>query len=169
MSSRSGNTSNRVRSTRPSTAGCTRTSSAGSASRARPWASARCSPGRWCAAPTAPTSSGTRPRRAVALWRTSALAAALALLAAGCGAAQHEASQTTRGAAPGKAQLAPKGQKPLTVEGTGFHPQEKVTVVAEGTQSQSVPAQADSSGSFVAAFDKVDACDSITVTATGSK
>ena len=105
----------------------------------------------------------------MALWRTSALAAAVALLAAGCGAAQHEASQTTRGAAPGKAQLAPKGQKPLTVEGTGFHPQEKVTVVAEGMQSQRVPAQADSSGSFVAILEKVDACDSITVTATGSK
>jgi hypothetical protein len=44
-----------------------------------------------------------------------------------------------------------------------------VTVVAEGMQSQRVPAQAGSSGSFVATFDKVDACDNITVTATGSK
>jgi len=81
----------------------------------------------------------------VALWRTSAVAAALALLAAGCGAAQHEASQTTTGTTPtpGKAQLAPKGQKPLTVEGTGFHPQEQVTVVAKGMQSQRVTAQAD--------------------------
>ena len=107
----------------------------------------------------------------MALWRTSAVAAALALLAAGCGAAQHEASQTTPGTTPtpGKAQLAPKGQKPLTVEGTGFHPQEQVTVVAKGMQSQRVTAQADSSGSFEASFDKVDACDSITVTATGSK
>jgi hypothetical protein len=107
----------------------------------------------------------------VALWRTSAVAAAFALLAAGCGAAQHEASGTTTGAAatPNKAQLAPKGQKPLTVEGTGFHPEEKVTVVAKGMQSQQVSAEADSSGSFEATFDKMDACDSITVTATGSK
>ena len=107
----------------------------------------------------------------MAPWRTSAVVAALALLAAGCGAAQHEASGTTTGAAPtpDRAQLAPKGQKPLTVEGTGFQPQEKVTLVAKGMQSQRVSAEADSSGSFEAAFDKVDACDSITVTATGSK
>ena len=45
-SSRSASTSSRRRSTRRSTAGCTRTSSAGSASRARRSASARCSPAR---------------------------------------------------------------------------------------------------------------------------
>ena len=112
-----------------------------------------------------------RPRRAVALWRTSAVAAALALLAAGCGAAQHEAGDTATTSAPasGKAQLTPKGQKPLKVEGTGFRPHEKVAVVAKGMKSQQVSSQADSSGSFEAAFDKVDGCDSITVTATGSQ
>ena len=107
----------------------------------------------------------------MALWRTSFAAAALALLAAGCGASQHEAPETAASTAPapGKAQLAPKGQKPLTVEGTGFRPREKVTVVANGMRSQQVSTQADSSGSFTASFDKVDACDSVTVTATGSK
>jgi hypothetical protein len=106
----------------------------------------------------------------VALSRTSALAATLALLAAGCGAAQHEASDTGTSSAPasGKAQLAPAGQKPLVVKGTGFRPNEKVTVAAKGIQSQQVSALADSSGSFEATFEKVNSCDSITVTATGS-
>ena len=54
-----------------STAGCTPTSSAGSGSRARRWASARSSPARSCARRTAPTSSGTRPRPAAARSRTS--------------------------------------------------------------------------------------------------
>ena len=53
-------------STRRSTAGCTRTSSAGSASRARRSASARCSPARSYARRTARTSSATRPRPAAA-------------------------------------------------------------------------------------------------------
>ena len=47
-----------------STAGCTPTSSAGSASRARHSASARCSPGRSSARATGPTSSAMRPRPA---------------------------------------------------------------------------------------------------------
>ena len=55
-----------ARSTRRSTAGCTPTSSAGSASRARRSASARCSPARSCARATARTSSATRPRPAAA-------------------------------------------------------------------------------------------------------
>ena len=59
-----------VRSTRRSTAGCTLTSSAGCASRARRSASARCSPARSSARATAPTSSGTPPRRASARSRT---------------------------------------------------------------------------------------------------
>ena len=55
-----------ARSTRRSTAGCTPTSSAGSASRARRSASARSSRARSCARATAPTSSATRPRPAAA-------------------------------------------------------------------------------------------------------
>jgi hypothetical protein len=115
-----------------------------------------------------------RLRPAVALWRTSALVAAVtlvALVAAGCGAGQKEASHATTTSKPpaGKPQLAAKGQKPLTVEGTGFQPQEKVAVVAKGMQSQRVSTQADSSGTFEATLDKLDSCDSITVTAVGSK
>ena len=53
-----------------STAGCTPTSSAGCASRARRSASARSSPARSCARATARTSSGTRPRPAAAPSRT---------------------------------------------------------------------------------------------------
>lgn len=105
----------------------------------------------------------------MALWRTSALVAAVALLAAGCGAAQKALHTTTPAPPAGKAQLAAKGQKPLTVEGTGFQPQEKVTVVAKGMQSQRASAQADENGTFEVTLDKLDNCDSITVTATGSK
>ena len=50
--------------------GCTPTSSAGSASRARRSASAPSSPARSCARATAPTSSATRPRPAAAQSRT---------------------------------------------------------------------------------------------------
>ena len=59
---RSASTCSRRRSTRPSTAGCTPTSSAGSPSRARRSASARCSPARSSARRTAPTSRSTLPR-----------------------------------------------------------------------------------------------------------
>ena len=65
-SSRSASTSSPPRSTRRSTAGCTRTSSAGSASRARRSASARSSPGHSSARATAPTSSATLPQPAAA-------------------------------------------------------------------------------------------------------
>ena len=57
-------------STPRSTAGCIPTSSAGSASRARRWASARSSPGRSCALRTAPTSSATPQKPAGAPSRT---------------------------------------------------------------------------------------------------
>ena len=53
-----------------STAGCTRTSSAGSASRARHSASARCSRARSCGRAIVPTSSATQPRPAAARLRT---------------------------------------------------------------------------------------------------
>src|SRR5438270_877686 len=62
--------SSRARSTRRSTAGSIRTSSAGSASRARRWDSGQSSPGRSCDRATAPTSRSTRPRPAAAPSRT---------------------------------------------------------------------------------------------------
>ena len=70
-SSRSASTCSRARSTPRSTAGCTPTSSAGSASRARRSASGRSSPGRSCVRATAPTSSATLPRPAAAQSPTS--------------------------------------------------------------------------------------------------
>ena len=76
-SSRSASTCSRRRSTRRSTAGCTPTSSAGSASRARRSASARCSPARSCARPTARTSSAARPRPGAAPSRTERAGAPL--------------------------------------------------------------------------------------------
>jgi glucose/arabinose dehydrogenase len=103
----------------------------------------------------------------VARWRTSLAAAALVLVATACGhteASQPAAATTT---VASRAQLAPTGQKPLTVKGTGFQPNEQVRVVAKGAKSAT--ATADSSGTFVASLPGVDSCDSINVVATGSK
>jgi hypothetical protein len=93
------------------------------------------------------------------------------LVATSCGhtEASHRAAATTAATttAPSGPQLAPSGQKPLAVKGTGFQPSEKVRVVANGTHSASTVA--DSSGSFVARLPGVNSCDSLTVVATGSK
>jgi len=103
----------------------------------------------------------------VARWRTSAAAAAVLLLATGCGqtAPRDEPAAATTGAA--RPQLAPSGQSPLTVKGTGFQPGEKVLVVTKGVPGQT--ARADSSGAFVVTLPGVDSCDSINVVANGSK
>jgi hypothetical protein len=89
------------------------------------------------------------------------------LLATACGhtEASHEVAATT--AVPGRAQLAPAGQKPLTVKGTGFQPGEKVRVTANGGKTTTTVA--DSSGTFGARLPGVNSCDSLTVVATGSK
>ena len=103
----------------------------------------------------------------MAPWRTSAVAAAVVLLATACGQteASHEAAATTT--APSRPQLAPTGREPLTVKGTGFQPTEKVAVVANGGHDTSTTA--DSSGAFVVRLRGVNSCDSVTVVATGSK
>jgi len=103
----------------------------------------------------------------VARWRTSAAAAAVVLIATGCGhtVASHEAAATQTVAA--QPQLAPAGQKPLEVKGTGFQPGEKVQVTAKGGPSET--AVADSAGTFVVSLPGVDPCDSLTVAASGSK
>ena len=104
----------------------------------------------------------------MALWRTSAAAAAVLLVATACGQAEpsHEAAATQTMPA-GKAQIAPTGQKPLKVKGTGFQPGEKVQVATKGLPSQT--AVADSAGAFVVSIPGVDACDSINVVANGSR
>ena len=103
----------------------------------------------------------------MARWRTSAAVAALLLVATACGhtAASHEAAATAT--VPSHAQLAPTGQKPLTVKGTGFQPDEKVWVAAKGAASTT--AFADSSGTFVVRLPGVNSCDSVNVVASGSR
>jgi hypothetical protein len=104
----------------------------------------------------------------VALWRTSALAVA-ALVVAGCGG-QTTTSQAPSAPAPAaKPALTPLSQQPLSVRGRGFRPGEHVRFAASGLQSQTVEADADDSGAFTATFKHLKACDSVTVTATGSK
>jgi hypothetical protein len=107
-------------------------------------------------------------RRAVARWRTSFATAAVVLVATACGHTEpsHQAGATTT--VPSKPQLAPTDQKPFTVKGTGFQPNENVRVIANGTKG-GTDTVADSSGGFVARLPGVKSCDSVTVVATGSK
>ena len=124
--------------------------------------------------PTARTSSSTRPRPVVARWRTSAALALLALVAGGCG---HDPSARPPGTtettatktAASRAQISPVQLQPLEVKGTGFRPGEKVALSAKGLRSSHTTARADSSGEFEATFHGLKNCDSVTVTAVGSK
>jgi len=102
----------------------------------------------------------------VARWRTSALAVVV-LVTTACGhtEASHRAAATTT--VPSRPHLAPVGQQPLTVKGTGFQPHEKVRLVANG--GKPTTAVADSAGLFEARLPGVDSCDSVTVEATGSQ
>jgi len=121
--------------------------------------------------PTARTSSGTRPRPVVARWRTSAALALLALVAGGCGhdpSAGPPATTATK-TTTSRAQISPVQSQPLEIKGTGFQPGEKVALSAKGLQSSHTTARADSSGEFEATFDGLRNCDSVTVTAVGSK
>ncbi len=101
----------------------------------------------------------------MALWRTSVVAA-LALVASACGQAAEPSSSKSSVARP---QLAPVQQRPLTVKGTGFQPGEKVRLAAKGLESSYAHATADAAGTFEATFHGVDGCDSVTVSAVGSK
>ena len=112
-----------------------------------------------------PTSSSTPRRTVMARWRTSAAAAAVVLVATACGNADPREGAAT-GALPGNAKLAPVGQKPLQVRGTGFLPIEHVQVATKGKTVSSV---ADAQGTFVASLPGVSGCDSITVTAKGDE
>ncbi|HUH21174.1 MAG TPA: hypothetical protein VLZ09_04830 [Gaiellaceae bacterium] len=107
----------------------------------------------------------------MARWRTSAALALLALVAGGCG---HEPSAGPPGTTATKttaarAQISPVQSQPLEIKGTGFQPGEKVALSAKGLQSSHTTARADSSGEFEATFDGLKNCDSVTVTAVGSK
>jgi hypothetical protein len=102
----------------------------------------------------------------MARWRTSVAAAVVVLVATACGQTEpsHEAAATT--ALPSKAQLAPAGQKPLKVRGTGFLPDEHVQVATKGKTANTV---ADSQGTFVVSLPGVSGCDSVNVVATGDE
>ena len=104
----------------------------------------------------------------MARWRTSVAVAALVLAATACGHTEgpHRAAKTTT-AQPGQAELAVTGQKPLTVKGSGFQPNEKVLVSANKAKTE--PTVSDSAGTFSVSLPGVNSCDSVTVVATGSK
>ena len=106
----------------------------------------------------------------MARWRTSAALALVALAVGGCGShdPSTSSSDTTRPKAA-RAQISPVQQQPLVVTGTGFHPGEKVTLSAKGLHSSHATARADDSGEFEATFHGLKNCDSVTVTAVGSK
>ena len=112
------------------------------------------------------TSSGTPPRPVVALWRTSAAFALLALVAGGCG---HDPSAGSTATTAGRPQVVPVQQQPLLVKGTGFGPGERVELSAKGLRSSHATARADSSGEFEATLHGLKSCDSVNVYAVGSK
>jgi hypothetical protein len=102
----------------------------------------------------------------VALWRTSAALALVALVAGGCG---HDPSASSTATTAARPQIAPVQQQPTIVKGTGFQPGEKVELSAKGLRSSHATARADGSGEFEAIFHGLKSCDSVTVVAVGSK
>ena len=115
------------------------------------------------------------PQRAAAQWRTSAALALVALVAGGCGHDPTAGSSGTTRTTPtttttaSRAQISPVQSQPLEVKGTGFQPGEKVTLSAKGLKSSHTTATADGSGELEATFHGLENCDSVTVTAVGSK
>ena len=110
----------------------------------------------------------------MARWRTSAALTLVALLAGGCGhdpSAGSSATTETTATEPtaARAQISPVQSQPLEVKGTGFQPGEKVALSAKGLQSSHTTARADGSGEFEATFHGLENCDSVTVTAIGSR
>ncbi len=83
--------------------------------------------------------------------------------------AQNDSSQSSAGKGS-PALLMASMQNPLTVSGTGFRSKERVRVVVKRAgPSARKRARADSRGAFRVVFRRVNACDSLTVTATGSQ
>ena len=101
----------------------------------------------------------------MARWRTSFALAALPLALTGCGREDLQGG----GTGPAAPTIAPLQQQPLVVKGSGFEPGEKVELTAKGLKSSRATARADDSGVFEATFHGLENCDSVTVTAIGSK
>ena len=68
-----------------------------------------------------------------------------------------------------RARLLPVGQQPLRVKGTGFVPGERVRLTLGGGTGLGRTVRAGGNGSFTVVFRDVDACDSVTAEARGSK
>jgi hypothetical protein len=106
-------------------------------------------------------------------WRTRALVAAGALALAGAAVAAVVASdsdsQKEEQLQHERARLLPVGQKPLRVKGTGFVPGERVRLTLGGGTGLARTVRAGGDGSFSVVFRDVDACESVTAEARGSK
>jgi hypothetical protein len=113
------------------------------------------------------------PPPAVERWRTRAVLAAVVLVAIAALIAtvvgQTSGSSSREPKAVRQAQIVPMAQSPLTVKGMGFGPGERVRLVVKGSEGGALTAKAGKDGSFAAAFRGVNGCDSVTVTAAGSK
>ena len=113
------------------------------------------------------------PQPAMERWRTRAVLAAVVLVAIAALIAtvvgQTSGSSSREPKAIRQTQIAPMGQNPLTVKGSGFRPGERVRLVVKGSEGAALTAKAGPDGSFVAAFRGLNGCDSVTVTAAGSK
>ena len=99
---------------------------------------------------------------------------ALIAIAAGIGAvvgqSSDSSSRTERPHAAERPRLAPYAQNPLSVRGTGFRPHERVRVAVKGVEApETLTARASAKGVFFVGFRHVSGCDSVTVTASGSK
>jgi hypothetical protein len=103
-------------------------------------------------------------------WRTRALLGALVLIAAGGVAAVVLAqtdNSTKRAARP---QISASSQSPLTIDGTGFRSNERVRIVVDGGGAEAWEnTHASRRGRFRVVLNGVKGCDSLTVSAAGSK
>jgi hypothetical protein len=106
-------------------------------------------------------------------WRTRALLGALVLIAAGGAVAVVLAQNDPLPSPAGKGSpplLMASAQNPLTVAGTGFRSKERVRVVVKGAGTFATKrARADARGAFRVVFRRMNACDSLTMTAAGSQ
>jgi hypothetical protein len=94
--------------------------------------------------------------------RAALLALAVLWVAVGAFAAQAAARP-----AP---ELRLASSRPLTIQGLGFRPHERVQLAVEGTRSRRRPVVADAHGAFTATFAAVAVarCDRLTVVAIGT-
>jgi hypothetical protein len=99
---------------------------------------------------------------------------ALIAIAAGIGAvvgrSSESSSRTEQPRAAQRPKLAPYAQNPLSVKGTGFRPHERVRVALKGVEAPAaLTVRASAKGAFFVGFRHVSGCDSVTITASGSK